>query len=690
MSRALLTAVLLAAALPGLAWAEATLVTRELPLAHTRVTAAAAPSFDLVGLHWQGPGSVEFRTRSADGKWSLWRAAAPEAEDGPDAPERSRAGWRIGNPYWTGPSDAIQYRTRGTVSRLRAHFVRSLATAVPARTTSVANSPEIIGRIGWGADESIRRAAPAFADALRLAVVHHTAGSNTYTRAESAAIVRAIQVYHVRGNGWNDLGYNFLVDKYGQVFEGRYGGMERNVVGAHAEGFNTGSVGVAVLGNYDAATVTPAAQAALTQLLAWRLDVAHLDPIQLVSFVSGGNPRFPAGVPLTLRAIVGHRDTGFTDCPGDRLYARLGSLAQGIAQTGLPKLYAPTVRGRVGGPVRFTGQLSSPLPWTVTVTDAAGAVAASGTGAGTTIDWTWDSTFAVPGRYAYTIAAGPQVRPASGTLGAAAGLSLTQARVEPATFSPNGDGVEDATTVSYTLGGTATVTATLVDAAGSTLATLFSELKPAGANSFVFTADGVPDGTYRIVLTAVNGGGRTVTATVEVIVSRVLSSYAVAPARFSPNADGRADLVRLTFALAAPAAVRLRIVRGGAWVATPFDGSLAAGPQAIDWNGAKRRGRARDGAYEAELTVTTATASVAQRLPLEIDTLAPQLRLVSRRPLRLRVTEPATVTVTADGRRLRIERTRAGTFRLAIPWPRRLRAVARDGVGNVSRPLRVG
>src|SRR5262249_48374912 len=161
-------------------------------------------------------------------------------------------------------------------------------------------------------------------------------------------------------------------DKYGQVFEGRYGGLERNVVGAHAKGFNTGSVGVALLGNYNTASVSPAAQTALAQVLAWRLDIAHVDPLSAVTFISRGNTRYPAGTPVFLRAVSGHRDTGFTDCPGNHLYALLPQLAQAAATSGLPKLYAPAVQGAIGKQVRFTAQLSVPLAWTVAVSDKTG------------------------------------------------------------------------------------------------------------------------------------------------------------------------------------------------------------------------------------------------------------------------------------------------------------------------------
>src|SRR5207302_9882870 len=131
-------------------------------------------------------------------------------------------------------------------------------------------------------------------------------------------------------HGWNDIGYTFLVDKYGQVFEGPYAGVEKAVIGAHAEGFNAGSFGVSVLGSFGSSPISAAAKAALEQLLAWRLDLAHVDPLSTLTWLSGGNPRFPAGVPVLLRAVSGHRDTGYTDCPGNALYAQLPQIAKDV------------------------------------------------------------------------------------------------------------------------------------------------------------------------------------------------------------------------------------------------------------------------------------------------------------------------------------------------------------------------
>ena len=120
----------------------------------------------------------------------------PEAEDLPNvgtAEARAARGWRVGNPYWTGPSDRIEYRLRGSVARLRAYFVRSPELRVPLRRVSMTGSPPLLGREAWGANEAIRRAPPSYATSLQFALVHHTAGSNSYTASQSAAIVRGIE-----------------------------------------------------------------------------------------------------------------------------------------------------------------------------------------------------------------------------------------------------------------------------------------------------------------------------------------------------------------------------------------------------------------------------------------------------------------------------------------------------------------
>ena len=332
-------ALFLVLAAPGAALAAgATVVGRDV----SRGVNAPPARFNLVGLHWKGSGAVSFRTRSVSGRWSGWRDAAPE-NDAPDARthELRKRGWQLGSPYWTGPSNRIQVRALGRIGRVRAYYVWSPLQARSVRAVAVAGSPLIASRAGWGANERIRRGRPRYADSVRFAVVHHTAGSNSYTRAQSAAIVRGIQRYHVLANGWDDIGYNFLVDRYGQVFEGRYGGVERNVVGAHAQGFNTGSTGVALIGTHEGAAITPAARSALTRLLAWRLDVAHVDPLTTFTWRSAGNPRFPAGRNLTLRTISGHRDTGYTTCPGSRLFGELPALARSVSQTGWSQAVLP-------------------------------------------------------------------------------------------------------------------------------------------------------------------------------------------------------------------------------------------------------------------------------------------------------------------------------------------------------------
>ena len=683
----LLFAIAALLAAPAAASAAVSLTVRDVPLHDERALAAAAPApFDLVGLHWRGSGSVEFRTRTLAGRWSSWQRAAPEAEDLPDAlttEARAARGWRIGNPYWTGPSDRIAYRLRGRVERLRAYFVRSPEERVPLRRLSIVGSPPILTRLAWGAKESIRKGPPSLAPSVRFAVVHHTAGSNSYTAAQSAAIVRGIYVYHVQGNGWNDIGYNFLVDRFGQVFEGRYGGADKNVVGAHAEGFNTGSSGVALLGTYGSTAPSPAARLSLGNLLAWRLDVAHVDPLSTLTWASGGNARFASGVPVVLRAVSGHRDTGFTTCPGAALYSQLGALARQAASAGLPKLYEPTVRGALGGQVRFQGHLSGVLPWTVTVSDAAGTIVATGAGTSQDIDWTWDAATAAPGLYNWTMGAGDVVRAATGTVGAKPVLlTLRSASALPKTVTPNGDGQTDASLISYTLSAPATVTATLRAPDGRELAVLFSQQRQPGKQSFRFTAAGIADGRYQIVLSATDGT-TTVSAVVAVLVDRTVRRFSAVPRAVSPNGDGVLDDLRFGFELTRAANVRLEIAQGGKVVAPVYSAALPPGTQSVSWNGAGLK----DGTYAGVLAATNDIGSVAHTAAFRIDTVAPRLRALSFRGLRFRVSEAATIRLTVNGRRI-TRAVRAGAFSFRLAGVRSVRIDARDAAGNVSGTLK--
>jgi N-acetylmuramoyl-L-alanine amidase/FlgD Ig-like domain len=602
--------------------ADATIVSQDLPVGVVRATAAAvAPTrFDLVAFHWQGPGRVLFRTRSQVGRWSGWRQADPEGEDLPDpgsAESRGRPGWQLGNPYWVGPSDRIAYRLAGDVRRLRAWYVWSQVGHSSLRRVSMAGSPQIVPRSEWRANEAIKRAPPRYARSVALAIVHHTAGTNAYGPDISAAIVRGIEIYHVRGNHWNDIGYNFLVDRFGQVFEGRAGGIDRNVIGAQAQGFNSGSVGVALIGNYQSASVPTASERALAALLAWRLDVAHVDPLGTVTWISGGNPKFKRGTPVTLRAISGHRDTGFTSCPGTRLYAKLPDLRHQVASIGLPKLYAPTVKGSLGGPITFGARLSQTGSWTVTVRDANGVVVARATGRGATIAWTWNAAGLRGGSYAWTMEAGPATRPAQGTFRRASaprpspspsprpGLLLSGLHVDPPVISPDGDGLGDSLTITYTLAARAAVTATVSDAAtGVVVATLFNaQLQGARTQSFPYAAQGLADGGFTLTVSAVGEDGQTGRAQASFSIDRTLSSLALSTGTITPNGDGADDSVQIGFTLSAPADVTVQVEQGGAVVASVFSGPLGPGSQQVTWDAASGGVPVPAGAYVVAVIV---------------------------------------------------------------------------------------
>jgi flagellar hook assembly protein FlgD len=707
LSRALLGAALLALLGAWPAAAGVRVVAREVPV---RTAAFERPQraplrFEMVGLHWRGSGTVWFRTRSLTGVWSRWQPARPEVEDLPDrrtAESASRLGWKLGNPYWTDASGAVEYRVRGNVSRLRAFFIQSAPDSTPLRVAARAGRPAIIRRTQWGADESIVRAGPEFADRVRFAVVHHTAGTNSYTAAQSAAIVRGIQRYHVLANGWNDIGYNFLVDKYGQIFEGRGGGIDRNVVGAHAQGFNTGSTGVSLLGTYSSSRISTAGRSALVKLLAWRLDVAHVDPLSRLTWISGGNPEYPAGTPVRLRAISGHRDTGPTSCPGTALYGQLLGIASSVAARGLPKLYDPAVAGALGGSVRVTARLSTTLPWTVTIRSGEGSLIARGSGSGNRVDWTWDASGTPFGTFTYTIESGPDVRPWTAPVPGPPRLAVQSLRAAPAVLTPNGDGVGETTNISFSLTTAATATVEILDGSSATIRRLANARSfPAGTSRLLWDGRNgsgvlVPDGRYSIVITA-QSPGQSGSATEGLIVDRTLGHLGVAPRPFSPNGDGRRETTTVTFELVRPATTRVLVRYRNQRVATLRSAAdLQAGLQSFVWDGRTRRGtRAADRRYTVRVEATTPLGTRVLSRRVRLDTTPPAVRIsravagrrtsvtvVLEEAALLKVRFGTSTVVSLDAAAGTHTIYRAGVFRYA-------RAIAWDGAKNRAATPRV-
>ncbi|MGW1881000.1 N-acetylmuramoyl-L-alanine amidase [Streptomyces sp. NPDC001970] len=195
----------------------------------------------------------------------------------------------------------------------------------PEPSATSPSAPAIVSRADWGADETLVQDPPSYLGKVDAVFVHHTAGTNTYDCAESPAIIRAILTFHVQTNGWNDVGYNFFVDKCGTVFEGRAGGIDRPVLGAHTYGFNSYSSGISVLGDYEnGGTPTAAAKQAVADVAAWKLGLHGVDPEAKVTLTAAADTGvWTKGQAATLNTVSGHRDGYATLCPGASLYSAL-------------------------------------------------------------------------------------------------------------------------------------------------------------------------------------------------------------------------------------------------------------------------------------------------------------------------------------------------------------------------------
>ena len=281
--------------------------------------------FDLFGLRWREAGALtgaRARVR-VGGRWRPWVAFG-----GADS------GAHGSDPVWAGGASALQLSWRGRAPRgMRVHFVRVTHRPRLPHRAAMAQAgapPPMVMRADWDPDSQCApRSAPEMG-AVNMAFVHHTVSANDYAAEDSPAIVLAICRYHRDSNGWNDIGYNFLVDKYGRLFEGRAGGIDQPVVGAQAQGWNRQSTSVSNIGTYDTVPQTDAALQAMANLLAWKLTLHGVPVTGSVTLTSGGGPdnRYPAGTAVTFERISGHRDGGKTVCPGDALYAQLPHLRE--------------------------------------------------------------------------------------------------------------------------------------------------------------------------------------------------------------------------------------------------------------------------------------------------------------------------------------------------------------------------
>ncbi|UTI66456.1 peptidoglycan recognition protein [Paraconexibacter antarcticus] len=327
------------------------------------VVVTPAP-FDLVGLRGVAldGAHAELRVRRRGG-WSPWVPLGAGTSHAPDRPRAVPAS----DPVWAGGADALQLRARRRLTGGRLALVTVGEGAIPAPAAHAglraaagsdggaaprqAAAPTIVPRAAWGADAVPPRAAPSYG-VVNLAFVHHTVNANDYAPEDSPRIVLAIAKYHRDTNGWNDIGYNFLVDRFGTVFEGRAGGITEAVIGAQAGGWNSQSTGIATIGTFTDVPVSDATFGALAQLISWKLSLHGVPPTGAVTLVSGGGKenRYPYGTSVTLQRISGHRDGCTTDCPGNTLYGELGALRARVASYG------------VGAPVAARIGLASAAP----------------------------------------------------------------------------------------------------------------------------------------------------------------------------------------------------------------------------------------------------------------------------------------------------------------------------------------
>jgi Ca2+-binding RTX toxin-like protein len=296
-------------------------------------------TFDMIGLLWDGGemSRLWLQVRYAGGSWGEWAEVDVDVDHAPD----DQSGRNGSFPVFTGPATGARFAMEGDpvgaeAMLLNTQSIDQLGTAGPTVGFSGVGSPPVPSWAGasfvrnrseWDSTGCRREGAETSYSSAKAIVIHHTAGSNNYTQAQVPGIIAGHCLFHVNGRGWDDIGYNFLVDKFGTVWEGRTGSKTSPVQGAHTGGFNSQTQGIAMMGNFESISPTAANITGLKSILNWLTGWHSIDPTGLVTLKAGtGAVGFTPGQEVVAPSILGHRDLGSTSCPGGTFYASLASL----------------------------------------------------------------------------------------------------------------------------------------------------------------------------------------------------------------------------------------------------------------------------------------------------------------------------------------------------------------------------
>jgi flagellar hook assembly protein FlgD len=625
--------------------------------------------------------TVEFRLRvSLDGTtWTPWFAVKADAQSGPAGSVCGKSDL-VTEPVWVGAARFVDYEVTtvgagaAPVSDLRLACVDSEVTtavstaslkpsftaAAPTTTAQLDTAkiagrlaaptkPPIVTRAKWGADEAYRTGSPSYG-VVRCAFVHHTVNANTYTRAQAPALVRGIYYYHTQVNGWWDIGYNFLIDRFGTIYEGRYGGVTKAVLGAQVLGFNSWSTGVALIGTFETAAPSPAAVSSLERLLSWKLDLSHLNPRGTARIRCSTAEMYKVGQWVTVPVILGHRQVNYTECPGDVLFGMLPAIRKTVAGLGDPKIFTPTASPAAFSPngdgardtATLKAVLSGPDHWAIAVSDASGAIVTHFSGTGSTIGVVWDGRDDAgrrlpDGSYLASFtatSANGTARPASVALRIdTVRPVISNLTLSPAVISPNGDHLADTARLAFGVNETSRLSLTVLDAKGVAVRVVTAAATASGARQL--TWDGkvssagslaaAADGTYSVVVRATDVAGNAATARRVVTVDDTLGHPVAAPLWLSPNGDDVRDTTVVSFRTTRSAKIGLVFAASnGTTVRRVALGRLAAGRHAWSWNAASAGGATvADGAYTCTLTAVNAAGTVAVPVRVHVDTAPP-------------------------------------------------------------------